>query len=192
MGSLTEMNTNQAHIDFKNKKFLFDVVKRCQDGDTKAMEAVYKGYKSSLFNLAYRFTHNHTSAEDLLQEIYIKIFSQIKKLRSPENFKSWMYRIAINTCISFTRKKRVTKEVFLNNIEEMYGHEDDNSFARKYLEQAICFLPPKQKSIFLLHDVQGFTHAEIAGIMKLREGTIKSQLFKARMKLREYLGEQGL
>ena len=192
MGSLTEMNTSQAHIDFKNKKFLFDVVKRCQDGDTKAMEAVYKGYKSSLFNLAYRFSHNHTSAEDLLQEIFIKVFSKIKMLRSPEDLKSWMYRIAINTCISFTRKKRVTKEVALNNIEDVYGYEDEGAFVSKYLERAIYLLPPKQKSIFLLHDVQGFTHEEIADIMKLSEGTSKSQLSKARMKLREYLGEQTL
>ena len=192
MVSRREMNTNRAHINFQNKKFLFDVVKRCQDGDTKAMEAVYNGYKSSLFNLAYRFSRNHTLAEDLLQDIFIKIFSQIKKLRSTDNFQSWMYRIAINTCISFTRKKGFTKEVPLNDIEEMCSHEDDNSFVRKYLEQAIYLLPPKQKAIFLLHDVQGFTHAEIAGMMKLREGTIKSQLFKARMKLREYLGERGL
>jgi RNA polymerase sigma-70 factor (ECF subfamily) len=72
----------------------------------------------------------------------------------------------------------------------MYGHENDDLLVRKYLERAVFRLPPKQKSIFILHDVQGFTHAEIALIMKSREGTIKSQLFKARMKLREYLGEQ--
>jgi len=185
-----EMNKEQAHIDFKNKEFLFDLVKRCQDGDTEAMETVYKNYKSSLFNLAYRFSRNHSSAEDLLQEIFIKVFSQIKQLRAPEDLKSWMYRIATNTCISFTRKKRVTKEVCLDDIEELYGHEDDSPLVMKYLEQAVHLLPAKQKSIFLLHDVQGFTHGEIAGIMKLREGTIKSQLFKARMKLRETLGEQ--
>ena len=186
-----EMNTEQAHTDFKNKEFLSDVVKRCQDGDTKAMETVYKGYKTSLFNLAYRFSRNHSSAEDLLQEIFIKVFSEIKQLRSRENLKSWMYRIAVNTCINFTRKKRVTKEISLNDIEDVYGHEDESSLFMKYLEGAVQLLPPKQKSIFLLHDVQGFTHAEIADIMKLREGTIKSQLFKARMKLRESLGEQA-
>jgi RNA polymerase sigma-70 factor (ECF subfamily) len=101
-----------------------------------------------------------------------------------------MYRIATNTCISFTRKKSATREVPLNDIEEVYGYEDESSLVRKYLERAVHLLPPKQKSIFLLHDVQGFTHAEIAGIMHLREGTIKSQLFKARMKLRESLGGQ--
>lgn len=177
-------------MNFSNKEFLIDVVRRCQDGDTKAMEIVYRGYKSSLFNLARRFSRDSSSAEDLLQEIFIKVFTKIRKLRSPEDFKSWMYRIAINTCISFTRKKGVSKEVFLDHMAQAYEHEDDSLLVRKYLERAVYHLPPKQKSVFLLHDVQGFTHAEIAGIMKLSEGTIKSQLFKARMKLRKYLGEQ--
>ena len=75
-------------------------------------------------------------------------------------------------------------------MEEVYGHEDDSPLVRKYLERAVYLLPPKQRSVFLLHDVQGFTHSEIADIMKLSDGTIKSQLFKARMKLRENLGEQ--
>lgn len=184
------MNTEQAHIDFKNKECLIHIVKRCQDGDTGAMEAVYKGYKSSLFNLAYRFSRDHSAAEDLLQEIFIKVFTKIKKLRSPENLKSWMYRIAINTCINFTRKKRGSKEVPLDQVENGYGHEDANPHVRKDLEAAVCLLPPKQRSIFLLHDAQGFTHSEIADIMKLHQGTVKSQLFKARMKLRKHLGEQ--
>ena len=192
MDDREEMNKDPAHIDFGNKEFLIDVVRRCQNGDTKAMETVYRGYKSSLFSLAYRFGRDNGSAEDLLQEIFIKVFSKIKKLRSPEDFKSWIYRIAINTCISFTRKKGVSKEVSLNHVEEVYGHEDDSLLVRKDLERAVYRLPPKQKSVFLLHDVQGFTHAEIAGIMKSSEGTIKSQLFKARMKLRGYLGEQAL
>jgi len=184
-----EINTDSSHIDFENKEFLFDVVNRCQDGDTKAMETVYTHYKSSLFNLAYRFSRNHASAEDLLQEIFIKIFTQINKLRSPEALKSWLYRIAVNTCISHTRKKAQTKEVSIDDISEINDPKDDPSFMEKNLERAVTFLPPKQKAIFLLHDVQGFTHDEIADIMKLTEGTSKSQLFKARMKLRELLTE---
>ena len=77
-----ETHTASSHIDFENKEFLLDVVNRCQDGDTKAMETVYTHYKSSLFNLAYRYSKNQASAEDLLQEIFIKIFTQIEKLRS--------------------------------------------------------------------------------------------------------------
>lgn len=184
------MNTEQAHSDLMDEECLVDLVTRCQDGDREAMEIIYKGYKSSLFNLAYRFSRNYSSAEDLLQEIFIKAFSKISNLRSPEKLKCWMYRIAVNTCINFSRKKGARNEIPFDHMEDVCGHEEDNPHVRNDLERAVCLLPPKQKSIFLLHDVQGFTHSEIAGIMKVRQGTIKSQLFKARMKLRQYLGEQ--
>jgi len=187
---LTLTRENKHHFDyndFKNKDFLFDVVNRCQDGDTKAMEMVYIGYKSPLLNLAYRFTGDSSLAEDLLQDIFIKTFTNIKKLKSTGAFNSWIYRIAVNTCMSFVRKKGKTKEVSLNEIEDVAHSEDDENQVKQQLEQAIKILPPKQKIVFQLHDVQGFTHAEIAKIMKSSEGTAKSQLFKARMKIRNFL-----
>jgi len=182
-----ENNGQSAGIDFKNKDVLLDVVKRCQDGDTQAMEMVYIGYKSPLFNLAYRFSRNYSSAKDLLQDIFINIFTHIDKLRAPEAFNSWLYRIAINTCISFTRHKGKAKEVSLDEIENTDCSKNVDHPMKEYLEQAIKILPLKQKTVFLLHDVQGFTHTEIAQITKLTEGTSKSQLFKARMKIRDYL-----
>ena len=182
-----ENNGQSAGIDFKNKDVLLDVVKRCQDGDTKAMEMVYIGYKSPLFNLAYRFSRNYSSAKDLLQDIFINIFTHIDKLRAPEAFNSWLYRIAINTCISFTRHKGKAKEVSLDEIENTDCSKNVDHPMKEYLEQAIKILPLKQKTVFLLHDVQGFTHTEIAQITKFTEGTSKSQLFKARMKIRDYL-----
>lgn len=181
---------NKGHVpdnDFKNRDFLIDVIRRCQDGDTEAMEMVYIGYKSSLFNLAYRFIGNYSSAEDLTQDIFITIFTHIDRLRFPEAFNSWLYRIAVNTCMSFARKKGKAKEVSFHEMENTNHSEDDENPIKGHLEQAITILPPKQKTVFLLHDVQGFTHDEIAQIMKSSEGTSKSQLFKARMKIRNYL-----
>ena len=181
---------NKGHVpdnDFKNRDFLIDVIRRCQDGDTEAMEMVYIGYKSPLFNLAYRFIGNYSSAEDLTQDIFITIFTHIDRLRFPEAFNSWLYRIAVNTCMSFARKKGKAKEVSLHEMENTDYSEDDENPIKGHLEQAITILPPKQKTVFLLHDVQGFTHDEIAQIMKSSEGTSKSQLFKARMKIRDYL-----
>lgn len=186
---------NKQHFDsndLKNKDFLFDVVKRCQDGDTEAMEIVYTRYKSPLFNLAYRFAGDSSLAEDLLQEIFIKIFGHIKKLRSPEALNSWLYRIATNTCISFVRKKEKTKEVPLDEFADISNTQYDDRHVRKDLEAAIKTLPPKQKIVFQLHDIQGFTHTEIAQIMSSSVGTAKSQLFKARMKIRNYLGRDAL
>ena len=88
MNSGIENIGNVTDKDFKNSDFLFDVIKRCQGGDKKAMEMVYINYKTPLFNLAYRFAGNYSSAEDLLQDIFIKIFTKIDRLRSPEAFNS--------------------------------------------------------------------------------------------------------
>lgn len=178
---------NVTDKDFKDKDFLFDVIKRCQDGDKKAMEMVYINYRTPLFNLAYRFSGNYSSAEDLLQDIFIKIFTKINRLRSLEAFNSWLYCIAINTCMSFARKKGKAKEVSLDEMDNTPHSQYDKNSVKGELEYAIQILSPKQKSIFLLHDVQGYTHIEIAEMMKSTEGTSKSQLFKARMKIRNHL-----
>ena len=187
MNPLIENKGHNTAVDFKNKDFLLNVVKRCQDGDSQAMELVYMGYKSSLFNLAYRFARDYASSKDLLQDIFINIFTHIDNLRSPEAFNSWLYRIAINTCINFVRQNRKSIEVPLDEIENTYYSEEVDHPMRQHLESAISILPLKQKTVFLLHDVQGFTHTEIAEMTQLSEGTSKSQLFKARMKLKAFL-----
>lgn len=187
MKSSGEIKQKNYCNDFKNKEFIFDLVKRCQDGDADAMEDVYIAYKSPLFNLTYRFAGDISLAEDLLQDIFIKIFINIKRLRSPEAFNSWLYRIAVNTCMSFARKKGKTKEVSLEEIDNAVHSEESHNFFKRQLEQAIKILPPKQKIVFQLHDVQGFTHTEIAKIIRCTEGTAKSQLFKARMKIRNFI-----
>ncbi len=169
---------------------LFDTVKRCQAGDTAAMEHIYNAYKSSLFNLTYRFTRDFSLSEDLLQDIFLKIFTHIKKLRSPEAFNGWLYRIATNTCMSYARKKGKTKEVSLMELGDVDSPENNDNQVRMQLEQAMDALPPKQKIVFQLHDIQGFTNIEIADIMKCSEGTAKSQLFKARIKIRKFLGSK--
>ena len=192
MKSQKEKIGSTAFNGSNRKEFLFDVIRRCQDGDRKAMEEIYSNYKSSLFNLTYRYTRNMSSAEDLLQDIFIKIFTGIRKLRSPEAFNAWVYRTAINACISATRKSGRGKIIPLNEINKPDEAEVENVHFKLDMEKAVSFLPSKQKAVFLLHDVQGFTHGEIARVMKWSEGTSKSQLFKARMKIRGYLKEKRL
>ena len=187
LSSPGEIKRQIGYRDFNNRDFLLETVKQCQNGDTGAMENVYVAYKSSIFNLTCRFTGDPSLAEDLLQDIFIKVFTNIGSLKSPDAFNSWLYRIAVNTCMSFGRKKGKTKEVPLREIEDAGPSYDSENHVRQQLEQAINMLPPKQKIVFQLHDVQGFTNAEIAKIMRSTEGTAKSQLFKARMKIRNFL-----
>ena len=156
------------------------------------MEGIYSRYKTALFNLAYRYTYNRAAAEDLLQEIFIKIFTHIGDVEQTKTFTAWVYRIALNTCFSYLREKRVElqKAVPLADVEGVVhepGNAETDRDLRKSLDEAIAGLPPKLKEIFLLHDVQGFKHQEIARVLRLSVGTSKSQLFKARLKIREFL-----
>lgn len=168
------------------------LLSRCQEGDTTAMEGVYLRFKKAFYNLAYRYGGDRATAEDLLQDIFIKIFTHIDDVRSPEMFPGWAYRIALNSCYSHLREKKTKTRhtVSLTDVGETIGSSGGDmagSDLRKPLEDAIAGLPRRLKEIFLLHDVQGFKHEEIASMLRLSVGTSKSQLFKARIKVRDYL-----
>jgi len=172
--------------------FLKDLIKRGREGDIQALEAIYKQFNRPLFNLVYRYTYNREIAEDLLQDIFIKVFSHLQDIRNEETFVGWIYRIAINTCYSYLRRKKsqLQRTIPLNEVEgtiEGKTNESGDQIMKKSLDDAVKILPDKMKSIFLLHDVQGFKHKEIARMLGCSMGTSKSQLFKARMKIRESL-----
>jgi len=175
-----------------------DFIRRAQVGDTGAMEAIYHRLKTPLFNLAFRYTFNRATAEDLLQEIFLKIFIHLKDVRKTDTFVGWAYRIALNTCFSFLREKKVEfqKTASLTEvkgtIQAISLDVSPENDVRKPLDKAIETLPHRLREIFLLHDVQGFKHKEIARMLDLSMGTSKSQLFKARLKLRAYLKERQL
>jgi len=127
-----------------------------------------------------------------LQDIFIKVFSHLQDIRNEETFVGWIYRIAINTCYSYLRRKKsqLQRTIPLNEVEgtiEGKTNESGDQIMKKSLDDAVKILPDKMKSIFLLHDVQGFKHKEIARMLGCSMGTSKSQLFKARMKIRESL-----
>jgi len=174
---------------------LSELISRSQAGDTQAMEDIYHRLKTPLFNLALRYVANRAEAEDLLQEIFLKIFSHIADVQKPDTFIGWAYRIALNTCFSFLRSNNpiLQKTVALSQVESAIPGISQASAAldaKKPLEKAIQTLPHKLREIFLLHDVQGYKHEEISRMLGLSIGTSKSQLFKARMKLREYLKDR--
>jgi len=179
----------------KNQQYslLTDLIKRSQEGDVGAMEALYKEFRAPLFNLAYRYTHNRAVAEDLLHDIFIKVFHNIHSLDVEKAFVSWIYRVAVNSCLTYLRKNKspVKRAVSLEDIRHLKEDPDDDNIREKAfnrsLDSAMQDLPGKLKSVFLLHDYQGFKHKEIAEIMGWSIGTSKSQLFKARKKIRKTL-----
>jgi len=175
-----------------------DLIRLAQGGDTGAMEAIYNRLKTPLFNLAFRYTYNRAAAEDLLQEIFLKVFNHLEDVQKADTFVAWAYRIALNTCFIYLRQKKAEfhKTVSLTDVEgtvQDIGRDvSPENDIRKPLDEAIGTLPHRLREIFLLHDVQGFKHEEIARMLGLSVGTSKSQLFKARLKLRNYLIDRRL
>jgi RNA polymerase sigma-70 factor (ECF subfamily) len=176
---------------------LADLIERSRRGDLQAMESLYGLFKRPVFGLAYRHTMNQAAAEDLLQDVFVKIFVHIGDVRDAETFPAWVFRIALNTCYSHLRQKRAQgdREVSLTDIEGTLTEQDSGDVERDLkepLEQAIQSLAPRLKSVFVLHDVQGYKHEEIARLIGCSVGTSKSQLFKARLRLRAYLKTRDL
>ena len=176
---------------------LAELIERGKAGETAAMEEIYRRFKSALFNLAFRYAGDRAAAEDLLQDIFIKVFTHLDNVKNPETFSGWVFRIGLNTCYSYLRSRRPEREkgLPLEDIEgTIRGAAEENTArdARRPLDEGIARLPEKLREIFLLHDVEGFKHEEIARLLGLSVGTSKSQLFKARLRLREYLSERGV
>jgi RNA polymerase sigma-70 factor (ECF subfamily) len=174
---------------------LSSLILRSQRGDEQAMGEIYDRYKRPLFNLAYRYTFDPATAEDLLQDIFIKIFTHLKDVQKDDTFVAWMYRIAINTCYSFLRHRRSRdgQMIALSEIEgkkEEAVYDDHEDSLAKPLDEALRELPERLRAVFLLHDVQGYKHGEISRMLGVSVGTSKSQLFKARMRIREWLKEK--
>ena len=175
-----------------DKALLEDLVARGRDGDLAAMESIYEMFKGPVFGLVYRYAQNRTVAEDLLQDVFLKVFSHMRRVRDSATFPGWIFRIALNTAYSHLRQKRVQTEklVPLGDMEgriEEPGAEPVERDLRGPLEEAIEALAPRLRSVFVLHDVQGYKHEEIARTLRCAVGTSKSQLFKARLKIREHL-----
>ncbi|MBN1223298.1 MAG: sigma-70 family RNA polymerase sigma factor [Candidatus Aminicenantes bacterium] len=178
-------------------EFLKDWIRRSRSGDTQAMGSIYEHFKTPLFSLACRYTRNPVAAEDLIQDIFLKAFTHLRTLDNDDAFVGWLYRIAVNTCLSHIRSSRrlFQREVPLGDVEGVLnapvpGRPED--MLDKSLEEAVQKLSPRLKSVFILHDIQGFKHDEVAQIMECSAGTSKSQLFKARMRIRRHLEKKQL
>jgi len=172
-----------------------ELIERSREGDQSAMESIYEQVKGKFFGVSYWYTQNRAAAEDILQDAFIKIFTNLHRLDDNQAFVGWAYRILVNTCISYLRKIKTQNQrsVSLDSVKDFVGEEssgEPEDLKEESLKGAIKELPPGLRSVFILHDVQGFKHREVAEILKCSEGTSKSQLFKAREKLRKKLQAQ--
>jgi len=164
------------------------------EGDMKAFEELYRRHNRRVYSLCLRMTANVSEAEDLAQEAFIQLFRKIGSFRGDSAFSTWLHRLTVNQVLMHFRKSRVRHERTTDEGETpeqiVTGTKNPNAMPvvdRIALDKAIAQLPPGYREIFILHDVEGHQHEEIASMLGVAAGTSKSQLHKARMKLRKLL-----
>jgi RNA polymerase sigma-70 factor (ECF subfamily) len=178
-------NTHQLTSDF-------DLARASAIGDRRAFEELYNRHNRRVYSLCLRMTANAAEAEDLTQDVFIQLFRRIESYRGEAAFSTWLHRLTVNQVLMRLRKKDIKFEVTTVDgelpVEENTSTSTTPAFVEGIaLERAIGQLPTGYRTVFVLHDVEGYEHEEIANLLNITVGTSKSQLHKARMKLRSLL-----
>jgi RNA polymerase sigma-70 factor (ECF subfamily) len=167
------------------------LVARCQAGDVDAFAQLYALHSSRIFSLAARMAGSPESGEDLLQEIFLQAYRKIGGFKGDAAIGTWLYRLALNHCLDFVRSRQARTDKTTDSIDgdnrPSLVARAESTAERIDLERAMQQLPPGCREVFVLHDVEGYEHKEIAAMLGIAEGTSKSQVFKARSKLRALL-----
>jgi RNA polymerase sigma-70 factor (ECF subfamily) len=173
------------------KKADREIAEGCRRGDSTSFRDLFDEYKDRVYGTALKMLGNKQDAEDVSQEIFVKIFRTIQKFRGDSTLRTWIYKISVNSCLDAIRKKG--QKDLTENIESMtndptlsYNDRQPES-VETILERQISRLPAKCKTVFILYAIEGFKHEEIANIMSISTGTSKSQYFAAKAYLRKML-----
>lgn len=181
------------------------VIQAVLDGDVNAYEALVKEYEKNVYNLALRMTGNSEDAYDMSQEAFIKAYNSLSAFRGESKFSVWLYRIVSNVCLDFLRSKNRKPTVSLS-VENDDGDEveldiadESNSpelvlergLTRDAVRRGLAALPDDHREILLLREIQGLSYDEIAEVLGLEAGTVKSRIFRARKKLCSFLLKDG-
>ncbi|MEO1260591.1 MAG: RNA polymerase sigma factor [Bacteroidota bacterium] len=163
-----------------------ELVQSCLRNDRLAQKNLYDKYKKAMYSLSYRITGDFESANDVMQDAFVKVFRGLPSFRGDSTLGAWIKTIVVRTAYSHLRKEKI----FLEDIDNLtkqpsvdWGHYLDT----EYLEKAILSLPEGYRMVFVLVEIEGYTHKEVAAMLGISEGTSKSQLFYSKKKLRELL-----
>ena len=171
-----------------------ELAARCRAGDADAFEELYRQHARRLFSLVVRMVGSAEDAEDLVQEVFLQAHRKLAGFRGESTLGTWLYRLTMNHCLDHLRGRQARMSRATESLDDEDAAEPmapapavPPAISRMDLEKAIAALPPGSRAAFLLHDVEGFEHREIAAILGVSEGTSKSQVHKARLKLRTIL-----
>jgi RNA polymerase sigma-70 factor (ECF subfamily) len=176
----------------------FDLCRLAAEGSLPAFEIIYQRHHRRVYSLCLRMTNSQTEAEDLTQEVFIQLFRKAGSFRGDSAFSTWLHRMTVNQVLMHFRRRSVKNEKVSDDGEmpEQTVHGTANPdrmpvVDRIALKKAIAELPNGYKNVFVLHDIEGYEHEEVAKMLKISVGTSKSQLHKARLKLRGLLIKQN-
>jgi RNA polymerase sigma-70 factor (ECF subfamily) len=182
----------------------FELIRATRNGDHEAFGELVRKYQGKIYSLAYGMVGNHSDADDLAQEIFLKTYRNINKFRFKSSFNTWLYRIALNTIITLRKKLRNNAHLELKpqvlDIEgspylssRLGGEKGDRAVSLKELKdeirRAIEMLSDKHKAVVVMHDIEGIPNNEIAQILSCSEGTVRSRLHYAHRRLQELLDD---
>jgi RNA polymerase sigma-70 factor (ECF subfamily) len=172
------------------------LVDRCLQGDLGAFEEVYRTHSGRLYSVAFRMVGNAADAEDLLQEIFLAAHRKLESFRGDSALGTWLYRLAVNLCLDYLRSRTGRAISVTDALDDEHPLPDresrslaERTVTKMDLERALAQLPEGCRMAFVLHDIEGLEHREVAEAMGIAEGTSKSQVHKARLRLRALLSK---
>jgi len=171
------------------------LIERALKGDAVAERAIYEQHVGRVYRMAWRMTGNETLAEDFTQDVFIRAFERLGEFRFASKLSTWLHSITMTVVLNGLRKTRRIEERETGHEDLTpfdHGQDDPDTTLRLSLHQAIDGLNEGQRSVFVLHDLEGFTHAEIGSSLQIEEGTSKARLSRARARLRDVLVASGV
>lgn len=173
-----------------------DLVAACKEGKVEAYEQLYRAHGGRMKSIAYHFLRNTSDAEDAVQEAFLKVYRSVNRFKGGAAFSTWFYRVLVNTCYDMMRRRRrrhsepADDETSESPLDTIRTEAEDHPL-RLTLEKSLLKLPFRNRTVFLLFEVEGFKHREIAELLGIPEGTSKTLLFEARRALQRTLWQSS-
>lgn len=181
----------------------FDLINKIKQGDDSAFELLVSKYSNYIFRLAFSIIKDEEDAKELTQEVFIKIYLSIKNFNGKASLSTWIYRITYNLCLDYLKKHKkrrtltrsldddeVPEITSLRSREETPQEAVERAETKRDIMEGLETLPEEQRALIELKDIRGFSYEEIIAITGLKEGTLKSRLFRGRLALKNYLTQK--
>ncbi len=177
-----------------------ELIYRATGGDMDAFEAIYRLTAGFVYAVSYRVVYSREDAEEVTQDVFIKVYDNLKKFKEGTSFKAWIYRIAVNTAINYYNKKKrdITHDGDYEIASELYGKgpEVEENLQAKHneekVEELLSRLNPDQKACMVLREIEGMSYEEIAKVLNIKINTVRTRLKRAREALVKYVKNKGV